>query len=141
MNKAFACLLLTVGLVACHAPQSRETFLPGDGPYIFPVALTDSSAAYDQSLFTRVDGRKAPGELQLQMDWTAPDGTPWTETVFLPLKGSGVFSREACTPYRSHLVPDQLGMWTLIVTPVQAPEGLRGMGLIVKSQPLWVTEN
>ena len=42
--------------IACQEPLSTEQFIPGGGPYVFTVDMSDSTAAYDFDLYTRLDG-------------------------------------------------------------------------------------
>lgn len=128
-------ILLFVLLLAlsCREPRSTETFVRGTGPYVFTVEMADSTATYDFDLYTRIDAATAPAELPLKVAWKAPDGTLFTESVYLPVSGnSSFFSHEAYAPYRSAVVPSQWGTWTVTVTLLSVPEGLRGMGLVVR---------
>ena len=128
-------LLLTL---ACSRPSSTETFLRGPGPYEFALDLSDSTAVWDVSFYTRVDAaRDTLSELALSATWTSPSAESFTETVYLPLsEGTSFFSREACVPYRTAIAPAERGLWTLTVTVPVPPEGLRGMGLVVRRNPL-----
>ena len=118
--------------LACSRPSSTETFLRGTGPYEFAVDLSDSTAVWDISLYTRVDAADAPSEMELSATWTSPSAASFSETVYLPLSaGTSFFSQEACVPYRSAVAPAERGLWTLTVTVPEPPSGLRGLGLIV----------
>ena len=94
----FAILLL----VACR-PASYEQFVRADqaqdGNYIFALDLSDSTAIYDLSLYTRVDpalmaAATPSAELALQVCWLAPQ--PSVEEAVPP---SGV--RPSDSPHHS----------------------------------------
>lgn len=94
--------------------------------------LSDSTAVWDISFYTRVDAADAPSEMELSATWTSPSAESLTETVYLPLsEGTSFFSREACVPYRTAVAPAERGLWTLTVTVPFPPDGLRGLGLVV----------
>ena len=136
-------ILLSFALLAvsCREPGSVESFIRGEGPYVFTVDMTDSTAVYDLDLYTRIDAREYPAQLPLNISWKAPSGILFSETVYLPVgRGTSFFSHDAYAPYRAGVVPSQWGEWTVTVTVPSAPEGLCGMGLVVKKQ-LWDTEN
>ena len=127
-------LILSVLLLAfaCSRPSSTETFIPAPGPYEFALDLSDSTAVWDLSFYTRVDAADAPSELELSATWTSPSAATFSETVYLPLSaGTSFFSQEACVPYRSAVAPAERGLWTLTVTVPLPPPGLRGVGLVV----------
>ena len=46
-SRALGCLLLACFFTACREPASVEQFLPGEGPFTFPVSMTDTAAVYD----------------------------------------------------------------------------------------------
>ena len=127
-------LLLFTG---CREPMSVERFVSGEGPYTFFVEMGDSTASYDFDFYTRVD---APldslvrmGALPLTVTWTSPSFHVFREDVYMPLEGrTSYFTREVRVPYRAGVRPEEWGQWTLTVRPVNPPEGLRGMGLIVR---------
>ena len=128
----FALLLLAF---ACTPPASRETFIPGEGPYVFTVEMAEQ-CAYDFDLFTRIDATEYPSRLRLDIGWKSPDDSLFRETVYLPVtRGRSFFDQEAYAPYRSGVVPAVPGTWTVTVTVPQAPEGLRGMGLVTRRYP------
>ena len=107
--------------------------------------MTDSLRVYDFSLYTRLDGSfTALQELQqlpLRMVWTSPSGEMASEAVYLPLQGRrSFFSRQILVPYRADMRPVETGVWNLVITPLDPPEELRGMGLVVSYRP-WDTEN
>ena len=61
-------------------------------------------------------------------------GITLTESVYLPLtRGASFFSRDAYAPYRAGVVPVENGVWTVTVAVPNPPEGLCGMGLVVKA--------
>lgn len=126
-------LLLAAG---CR-PASYEQFIRADqaqdGEYVFALDLSDSTATYDLSLYTRVDptlmaAATPSAELALQVCWMNPGGEAMSEIVYLP------FGAEAGSVklYRSGVNPAPAGEWHLSVTPIAPPEGLRGIGIICK---------
>ena len=142
MLRPFPILLsLLLLAVSCREPVSVESFLRGEGPYVFTVDMTDSTAVYDLDLYTRIDARECPAQIPLAIIWKAPSGPSFTETVYLPVgRATSSFSHDAYAPYRAGVVPSDWGIWTLTISVPSAPEGLCGMGLVVKKQ-LWDTEN
>ena len=82
---------------ACSQPRSTESFIRGEGPYEFTVDMTDSTSAYSFDLFTRIDATEFPARLPLNVKWLAPEGSSFTEIVYLPVeRGSAFFSQESC---------------------------------------------
>ena len=131
--KRFPLITLVFLAFACRQPASVEQFIEGSGPYVFPIEMSDSTAVWDIDLYTRVDATDVPSELALEITWESPSQAVFTETVYLPLQaGTSFFSHEACVPYRSGVVPSERGVWTLTVTALEPPEGLRGMGTVTK---------
>ena len=133
MKNLLLILLLFLAL-ACREPRVSETFIRGDGPFVFSVDMSDSTAAYSFDIYSRVDRQRASGELRLLMRWRSPQEAEFRETVYLPLKGhTSFFSSEAYAPYRADVRPSVPGVWTLTVSmPDLQREGLRGMGLVVR---------
>lgn len=127
-------ILLLVTLAACREPLSTERFIRGEGPFVFPVDMSDTTAAYDFDLYTRVDAMDIPSSVPLRMSWTSPSDSLYTETVYLPLQGRhGVFSMDVYQAYRADMRPVEAGEWTLTVSALsQLPEGFRGLGLVVR---------
>ena len=136
MKNLFPLTLLLLAL-ACSQPRSTESFIRGTGPYEFTVDMTDSTAAYGFDLFTRIDAEEFPTQMQLDITWKDPQSSSFTETVYLPVeRGSSFFSQESYTPYRADMVPAVPGLWTLTVVVPNPPEGLCGLGLVVRRSPL-----
>ena len=133
----YAILLLIVLFTGCREPMSYERFVKGEGPYTFFVDMTDSTAAYDFDLYTRVDApldslRKLTA-LPLTVTWTSPSFHVFKEDVYLPMEGQGsFFSRQVRAPYRAGVRPEEWGQWVVAVRVNNPPEGLRGMGLVVE---------
>ena len=130
VSRRFSILLFLLLLaVACREPRSVEQFIAGDGPFVFRVDFSDSTAVYDMDLYTRVDAHVFPPEQALLMRWQSPSDSVYRETVYLPL------SREVYVPYRQGVAPYEWGEWTLTVSsPSPWPVGLRGLGLVVRKQ-------
>ena len=134
MRPLFPCLLSILLLTfSCREPSSSERFIQGSGPYAFTVDMRDSSARYDLDIFTRIDAREWPSDLQIQATWTSPSQSVFRESVWLPL------SAEVYAPYRADMQPSEAGVWTLVFTIPSPPEGFRGLGLVIKKK--WDTEN
>ncbi len=119
--------------------MSMEKFVEGEGPFTFFVDMSDSTATYDIDFYTRID---APADslqkltaMPLQVTWTSPSFHAFREDVYMPVAGQSVFfSRQIRVPYRTGVRPEEPGAWTLAVRVTDAPEGLRGMGLIVEKK-------
>ena len=127
-------ILLTLLLAAsCTEPLSKERFVRGAGPYVFPVDMTDSTAAYDLDFYTRLDGMEAPPFVELLVRWRSPSDSLFRETVYLSVDAPRrAFSRQIYAPYRADVRPLEPGVWTLTVTVPSRPEGFRGLGLVVR---------
>lgn len=141
----FSALLL---FAASCRPASYEQFIRADqaqdGEYVFALDLSDSTATYDLSLYTRVDpalmaAATPSAELALQVCWLGPavEATAsqacfavpaMSEIVYLPYGAAG----GTVQLYRSGVKPVPAGEWHLSVTPIAPPEGLRGIGIICK---------
>lgn len=120
-------------LLSCSQPSSTETFLRGNGPYVFTVDMSESLATYDVDLFTRIDAMEFPAQLRLDITWKDPLDSLFTETVYLPVsRGSSFFSQESYAPYRADVAPAVPGLWSVTVAVPNPPEGLNGMGLVLK---------
>ena len=125
-------------LTACR-PTSYEQFIRADqapeGEYVFALDLADSTAAYDLSFYTRIDPALMAAEepsrtLELEISWkpAASDSVFLHEAVYIPY-GDKAGSVQL---YRSGVRPSPAGEWNLSVKPNEAPEGLRGIGIICK---------
>ena len=128
-------LILLVAAVSCREPLVRDCFIKGSGPYAFTVEMGDTTAAYDFTLYTRVDG-DTDGRQSLPMDlrWCSPSDSLYCETVYLPLQGKRTEgSLQVYAPYREDVRPYEAGTWTLTLSiPDSASlSGMRGMGLLV----------
>lgn len=129
-------------LSACSEPLSTETFIPGGGPYVFTLDLSDSTAVYDLDLFTRLDG--TPEELlpidgtSLRAEWKTPADSVYVEKLYLPLdRGKkSYFSVQVYESFKADWTPSMYGMWTLSLRLEDRSEvlPLRGMGLVVKKK-------
>ncbi len=123
-------LILSAALLlsACREPASVETFIPGDGPYEFVLDMADTTVGYNLDFFTRIDaasGQEIPSEMPLLVQWKSPSDSLLREKVYLPL------AAEVYEPYRAGVSPVEAGLWTLTVYAPSAPEGLRGLGLVL----------
>ena len=138
--KHWAFILLAAVALSCHRPSSTEEFIRGEGPYLFIVDLSDSTACYNFDLYTRIDALDYPADIRLDVTWKAPSDSVFKETVYLPVtEGASRFSHEVYAPYRAQTVPAQWGVWTLEIAVPERPQGLCGMGLVTRK--VWDTEN
>jgi len=135
MRRVAFVLLLTL-VFACKQPSVYEQFIPtsqaNEDSFRFEVDMSDSTATYDIYFYTQVDRsyfRQPSSEsLALNVRWTpASSGkVQLSEKVYLPLGGV----RGTKEMYRSAVVPDSLGIWTIEARAIDAPQGLRGLGII-----------
>jgi hypothetical protein len=121
------------GLTACSEPDGMELFVrreaARDGVYVYSLPLTDTTAAYDFWFYSRV-GKQPLENLQLNVQWLAPSGNGFSETVYMrrvELRGT----REL---YRSGMVPAEAGDWQLSVRPVGVGDDFLGLGVVFKRQ-------
>jgi len=155
-RKLFLPLLPLLLLLACNPPRSYEEFIPAehsgglafdDNVYRFDLDLSDSTAVYDVYFYTRVENtgltqvRSDHGQLGLEINWLSPltavsdssftaGQSVLSETVYMPLGDD----RGSKTLYRSGVSPGLYGLWTLEVKTLDAPKGLRGLGIICKKR-------
>ena len=140
--KAASPVLFALLMLAGCRPASYEQFVRADqasgGEYVFNLDLSDSTASYDISLYTRVDSGIMKAEdpshsLGLEIRWRAASGlqadsTFLCETVYVPYGGRAGSN----SLYRSGVRPNPAGEWRVLVRPLDAPAGLRGIGIICK---------
>ena len=98
-----------------------------DGVYVFSLPLTDTTATYDFWFYSRV-GKTPLSNLQLNVQWLAPSGNGFSETVYMRHVEVGG-TREL---YRSGMVPAEAGDWQLSVRPVGVDEDFPGLGVVCK---------
>ena len=138
MRKHLTIGLLLLSAVSCREPMGSECFVPGEGPFSFPVDMADTTASYDFDFYTRVDALPNEiarlTELPLVVCWQSPSDSLYAETVWMPMQGpSSFFTRDVHTPYRADVRPREAGLWTMTVSlpdTVSVP-GLRGLGLVI----------
>ena len=120
-------------LQACREPDGGETFIRQDagrdGVDSYTLPRTDTAAACGFWVYARTR-RHTVENLQLNVQWLAPSGDAFSETVYMRSVGPRG-SREA---YRSEVVPAQAGDWQLSVRPVGAEEELLGWGVVYKKR-------
>ena len=128
---AVAALACVCALAGCREPDGYETFVRRDaarnGVYVFSLPLADTTAAYDFWFYSRTR-RHAVENLQLNVQWLAPSGDGFSETVYM----RSVQRRGSKELYRSGMVPAQAGDWQLSVRPVGAEDELLGWGVVYK---------
>lgn len=119
-------ILLSVCMVACRQPSSEEFFLRPDqvaldGSYRFRLDMSDSTAVYDLSFFTRVDG-DFTGSFPVTVQVKSPSGKKFEDNVYWDVSVQKVL-------YRKDIRPDEPGEWEISVY-VNNLKGLRGIGVI-----------
>ncbi|MCR4823859.1 MAG: hypothetical protein K5849_00720 [Bacteroidales bacterium] len=128
-----AAFILGWMLPACSEPDGMEEFVSRkdarDGVYLFTLPLTDTTAAYDFWFYSRV-GKTPVNNVRLNVQWLAPSGDGFSETVYM--RSVGV--RGTKELYRSGMVPAQAGDWQLSVRPVDVGPDFLGMGIVYKKQ-------
>lgn len=147
-------LCLLAFLPSCTRPTVTDRFIlredcAHEGIYSFEVDMSDSTACYDISLYTRLDGNHqrpdAPEGIRLKIVWTSPSGGDYSENVYFSFADSsredGFFSLQCLLPYRSGLVPFERGLWTLTLRQLEEVRDLRGWGVICESKQRWDTTN
>lgn len=134
MRNSFAVMLLCAVLLSgCTRPVSYEAFIlakeAADGVYSFELDLADENCSYDISFFTETDDpifkRRPKESMPIVVTWSLADTLSQSETVYYPLG-------ETKVAYRTGVVMEQPGIWTLRANVASAPEGLRGLGIICK---------
>ena len=109
---------------------------------MFTVDLSDTTAAYDFDLYTRLDGDPedlipVKGTL-LRAEWRSPSDSLFVEKIYLPLTGTrqSFFSRQIYEPYRADVRPVQPGLWTVSFRQEDRSQVVpfRGLGLVVKKK-------
>lgn len=134
MKRALVFISFLSLLAGCVRPLSYEQFVRSDqatdGVYSFDVDMSDSLSSYTVSFYSKVD-RKKPVDVPLQVLWTSPSGKEYSESVYMKM-GQRKGDREV---YRSSLVPNEFGDWTICVTSLNDLKGFRGIGIIVQTIP------
>ena len=126
-------LCLAAVLPGCVRSEDFEIFVlredARDGVYVYTLPLQDTTAAYDFWFYSRV-GTHPVENLQLNVQWLAPSGDAFSETVYMREVGL----RGSREPYRSGMVPAQAGDWQLSVRPVDMSGELLGFGVVCKKR-------
>lgn len=133
MRRLLAIILVALPAVCCTKPGSYEEFIrakdASEGVYSFDLDMSDEGCSYDISLFTKLDtrvfGRRTSESMPLAVIWSSGDSLSFSETVYYPLDRTIV-------PYRSGVVLQHPGNWTIRFNVLTAPKGLRGLGIICK---------
>ena len=127
-----AALVLAVALGACSQPKGYEQFvgLNPESVYEFSVPFTDSLELYALDFYTRVDASTTgvrKSEVRLDIDWTSPSGSAWSETVYMVLDSRGGNR----IPYRDSIAVPECGTWNMRVRVGDAPKRLNGLGIVL----------
>ena len=95
MKRLLAVLMVLVAVSACRRPAMEETFVrvadrDALGRYGFQVDLADSTLTYDLDLLVGMACDDVVfssfRQLPLRLQWTAPSGQPYEETVWMRRK-------------------------------------------------------
>ena len=133
LGLAVAALACACALAGCREPDGFETFARREaarnGVYVFSLPLADTTAAYDFWFYSRTE-YNALESLQLNIQWLAPSGDGFSETVYM----RSVEPKGSKELYRSGMVPAQAGDWQLSVRPVGVDGDFLGLGVICKKQ-------
>lgn len=143
MRNCFLAMALVMAVASCSRPSSYEPFIVrekaeyGD-TYNFTLDMSDSTAAYGLSFFTRLE-RQAfedfPSDsISLDLRWIATlDSVIFSDTTFI-LVGSPVdssyFSRDFVSVYKETLDLPACGEWRLKARILNDSEEIRGLGVI-----------
>ena len=135
MRRCLLTVLLTLCCVAsCRRPEAMEQFLRVDqsqnGIYPFSLDMSDSLARYTVSFYTAIDGKRQTVAVPLQVIWVSPSGKNYSETVYMK---AGVRSGDR-EVYRSGIVPNEYGEWTLAIASLHDVKGFRGIGVILERE-------
>lgn len=121
--RAVLLVALTLSVLSCSAPRSKEVFVKGDGgPFSFEVDMTGEDCRYDISFYTRLDSKDKVQGFPIKVKWIDPDGLVYYEEVYFDC------SKHLKNQYRTGLVPVKYGVWT-VEASASAP-GMQGLGLI-----------
>lgn len=124
---AVAAVLLPL-LFSCVRPSSDEVFVKasecnGQGFFVFPVAMDDSSCTYSLSfivpLACRDDVFESFAGTEAEVVLVAPSGQRYYETVSFGPEALSCHEWDRKTlavPYREGLVPVEHGIWTMYVS-------------------------
>lgn len=132
-SSSFAAAVLAAALLAagCSRPLSTEIFVRSsqaeNGVYVFDLTLADSLAPYDFWFYSRTLGTEI-SSLPLNVQWLAPSGKRFSETVYM----KKVDADGESELYRSGVVPAESGQWRLSVRPVGVDDDFCGLGIICK---------
>ena len=119
----------------------------------FSVPMDDSTGIYTLSLIARFNKGEGPDSLIMNITLTSPDNIRGSETVTFP-SGYYIIKRyvkdhpedrrimlastpdyyDICWEYRSGIIPPVPGDWEIAITLPDSPEGLRGIGITIKSE-------
>lgn len=123
-------LYAALALWSCSKPDREVMFIKekdaAGGVYEFGFAMNDTLASYDISFYTRVAGSWKES-IRLDVEWIAPDGKKFDESVFFGPSDDYSGFVEA---YRTGVVPVVPGDWTIKVKTGNVPKGFWGLGLM-----------
>ncbi|MGM9786928.1 MAG: hypothetical protein ACI3ZS_08850 [Candidatus Cryptobacteroides sp.] len=104
----------------------------------FILEMSDTTANYDISLYSRIDCRAKEfsklAEFPVGIDLISPSGKAYSETVYVPLDsfgGQGGSVHDFSVQYRTGAVPVEAGEWKMYLS-LPDISGLHGMGVILK---------
>ncbi|MBQ9400377.1 MAG: hypothetical protein IJU27_07050 [Bacteroidales bacterium] len=137
LRRILTALAAALALVSCTDMSTYEQFVrtsnAPDGVYAFTMELSEDSS-YDMVICTRDDAvafsESALQVLRLDLEWVAPSGKSWQETVYMR---SGGQKGNAVT-YREDSVPSETGEWKLYIKPSAVSGTFRGIGFICTTE-------
>ena len=145
MRRFGAAILMLLLLAACHRPVMEETFVKVSdrdvlGRYGFRIDLADTLLTYDLDLLVGMacpdPGYAAFRQMPLHLQWTAPSGQAFEETVWVrrkQLTDSTYYDKYFWVAYRHGLRPVEAGEWGLQLSiPENLTEGFNITGTGVR---------
>ena len=150
---AFAALSACSGIADDTATMFRSLADGEKAEAHFSVPMDDSTGIYTLSLIARFNKGEGPDSLIMNITLTSPDNIIGSETVTFP-SGYYIIKRyvkdhpedrrimlastpdyyDICWEYRSGIIPPVPGDWEIAITLPDSPEGLRGIGITIKSE-------
>ena len=128
MKRLIPVLLALLVVCSCHRPVMEETFVrvadrDALGYYQFRVDMADSTLTYDVDLLVGMactdTDFAAFRQLPLRLQWTAPSGQPYEETVWVrrkELSDSTFYEKHFWVEYRHDIRPAEAGEWNLALS-------------------------
>lgn len=153
MRRVVLIVLIAWAAFSCARPPSQESFVrkekAGIGNlYSFELDLSDSTAAYRISFYTRrVRKPFAPfsdEDIRLKVRWTSPSDSSYSEEAVITAGtavDSAYFYRDYLASFKQDFRPFEPGVWRMRVHVAGGGEDLLGLGIICSREERWDTEN